>query len=276
MGATKIFTLSDDREITANELAVIVGISRESARQRLNKSNDVAVVLAPISKSKQKLYTLSDGSTVTAQQVASILNIDVSAAHQRLKKSDCITTLYASTLELKQRGCMEYVLDDGTKGNIRHLSELSGLSYAVIRNRLKYSTSEAVVFKPICTKPSLYTLADGSQWSVLDYASETHVSCSHATTMLKMLAVKRDPCHKVYSLEDNEFITVNDVVKTTGISAVAARKRINKFSNLQSILKLTIEEVTEPILSPLELHQTKRSGSYRMSQCEYSGNTIIS
>jgi hypothetical protein len=276
MGAKKIFTLSDKRKITANELAVIVGISRESARRRLNKSNDVAVVLAPISNSKQKLYTLSDGSTVTAQQVASILNIDVSAAHQRLKKSDCITTLYASALELKQRGCMEYVLDDGTKGNIRHLSELSGLSYAVLRNRLKYSTSKAVVFKPICTKSSLYTLADGSQWSVLDYANETHVSCSHATTMLKMLAVKREPCHKVYSLEDNEFITVNDVVKATGISAVAARKRINKFSNLQSILKLTIEKVTDPILLPLQLPQTKRSGSYRMSQCEYTGDTIIS
>jgi DNA-binding Lrp family transcriptional regulator len=91
---SKEFTLSDGSVWTARQLAFELGITQTACRYRLNKSNDVAVVMRPKyvlnAKAKPhkpyqcKQFLLSDGSKMTAEECAIKWDINKSTMYARL------------------------------------------------------------------------------------------------------------------------------------------------------------------------------------------------
>jgi hypothetical protein len=92
------YTLSNGSVWTARQLAFELGITQTACRCRLNKSNDVAVVMRPKyvlnAKAKPhkpyqcKQFLLSDGSKMTAEECAIKWNINKSTMYARLLRGN--------------------------------------------------------------------------------------------------------------------------------------------------------------------------------------------
>jgi hypothetical protein len=95
---SKEFTLSDGSVWTARQLAFELGITQTACRCRLNKSNDVAVVMRPKyvlnAKAKPhkpyqcKQFLLSDGSKMTAEECSNRWSIHKSTMYARLLRGN--------------------------------------------------------------------------------------------------------------------------------------------------------------------------------------------
>jgi hypothetical protein len=95
---SKEYVLSDNSVWTARQLAFELGITQTACRCRLNKSNDVAVVMRPKyvlnAKAKPhkpyqcKQFLLSDGSKMTAEECSLRWGIHKSTMYARLLRGN--------------------------------------------------------------------------------------------------------------------------------------------------------------------------------------------
>lgn len=104
-----------------------------------------------------QVFTLDDGTQYNANQLAEVLGCTHSSARRRLKMSSDPKVILAPC---QPPGGKEYVLDDGTRLNVKKLIEMvPGLKRTTAATRLAYTSDPKKIFKPALTHSDDYVAA---------------------------------------------------------------------------------------------------------------------
>jgi len=86
--ARKQYQLDDGQYVNVEQVTKLTGVSKRTAKRRVQTSTDPRIVLAPRGTRHDKKYLLADGSTVTAKKVAESTGVCFERAKQRLRASN--------------------------------------------------------------------------------------------------------------------------------------------------------------------------------------------
>jgi hypothetical protein len=236
------YTLTDQRVVTAQEVAKDVGITVCAARLRLKRSNDPKVIFAESNKTTDfnesaKVYKLSNGLEVTVRELRDLTGLRENTLRQRLKVSTDYEYV-TRPLVFENLDAKIYVLDDGSRVTVSEIAKKRNCSPAAAYDFLE---KRAVSTERTRKK---YQLDDGQQVSIEDVAERIGISLSMAK---KRLLKSRDPQfvlassgtrhRKQYPLSDGSKVTAKEVSEVTGVSFEGAKIRLRKSTIRKVVFK---------------------------------------
>lgn len=268
------YTLSDNRVVTAKEVADSVGITVCAARLRLKRSKDPKVVFAEPNKTTDhtldaKVHRLSNGLEATVRELRDLTGIKENTLRQRLKVStdfDYVTR----PLVFEDLDAKIYIFQDGSEITVGEFANARGCSNAAAYDLLESMSLETKQAR------KRYQLDDGSFVTTQEVVEITGVS--HRTAkrrvqsstdpkyVLAPLGTRHD---KKYKLDDGSHVTAKDVSNTTGVTFEVAMQRLSKSRDRNEVFKphyskskrlVKITRYTETEYGLRKVVETRRAG----------------